>query len=40
MVSAILSLLQKFAFVWFDSLRPSRQFFSHVGMGLNGFDQY
>ena len=24
----------------FDSLRPSRQFFSHVGTGLPGFNQY
>ena len=27
-------------FVWFDSLCPSLQFFSHVGMGLPGLNQY
>ena len=27
-------------FVWFDSLRPSQQFFSHVRMGLPGLNQY
>ena len=26
--------------VWFDSLRPSQQFFSYVGMGLPGLNQY
>ena len=26
--------------VWFDSLRPSQQFFSHVGTGLPGLNQY
>ena len=25
---------------WFDSLRPSQQFFSYVGMGLPGLKQY
>ena len=27
-------------FALFDSLRPSQQFFSHVGMGLPGLNQY
>ena len=27
-------------FVWFDSLRPSQQFFSYVGTGLPGMNQY
>ena len=27
-------------FVWFDSLRPSQQFFSDVGKGLPGLNQY
>ena len=27
-------------FVWFDSLHPSRQFFSYVGMGLPELNQY
>ena len=27
-------------FVWFDSLRPSQQFFSYAGMGLPGLNQY
>ena len=27
-------------FVLFDSLHPSQQFFSYVGMGLPGFNQY
>ena len=27
-------------FVWFDSLHPSQQFFSYVGMGLPGLNQY
>ena len=27
-------------FVWFDSLRHSQQFFSYVGTGLSGLDQY
>ena len=27
-------------FVCFDSLRPSQQFFSHVGTGLPGLNQY
>ena len=27
-------------FVWFDSLRPSQQFLSHVSTGLPGFNQY
>ena len=27
-------------FVCFDSLHPSKQFFSHVGMGLPGLNQY
>ena len=26
--------------VWFDSFRPSQQFFSHVIMGLPGLNQY
>ena len=26
--------------VWFDSLRPSQQSFSYVGMGLPGMNQY
>ena len=25
---------------WFDSLRPSQQFFSHVRTGLSGLNQY
>ena len=30
------------SFVWFDSLRPSKQFFSHVhvGTGLPGLNQF
>ena len=27
-------------FVWFDSLHPRQQFFSFVGMGLPGLNQY
>ena len=27
-------------FVWFDSLHPSQQFFSHVGTGLRGFNKH
>ena len=27
-------------FVWLDSLCPSQQFFSYVGMGLPGLNQY
>ena len=27
-------------FVWYDSLIPSQQFFSHVIMGLPGLNQY
>ena len=27
-------------FVLFDALRPSQQFFSYVGMGLPGLNQY
>ena len=27
-------------FVWFGSLRPSQQFFSYVGTGLLGLNQY
>ena len=26
--------------IWFDSLRPSQQFFSYLGMGLPGKNQY
>ena len=26
--------------VYFDFLRPSQQFLSHVGMGIPGFNQY
>ena len=29
----------EFGFVSFDSLRPSQQFFSYVGMGLPGLNQ-
>ena len=25
---------------WFDSLRPCQQFFSYVGTGLHGLNQY
>ena len=28
------------SFVWFDSLRPNQQFFSYVGIGLPGLNQY
>ena len=27
-------------FVWFDSLHPSQQYFSYVGTGLPGLNQY
>ena len=27
-------------FVWFDSLRPSQQFFRYVKTGLHGLNQY
>ena len=30
----------KCLFAGFDSLRPSQQFFSYVGMGLPGLNQY
>ena len=33
-------LLQTVCFVWFDSLCPSQQFFSYVGTGLPGLNQY
>ena len=36
---AILALFVD-GFVWFDSLRPSQQFFSYVRMGLPGLNQY
>ena len=29
-----------FFFVWFDSLRPSQQSFSYIGMSLPGLNQY
>ena len=36
-----LNLSQIFVlFVWFDSLCPSPQFFSHVGTSLPGLNQY
>ena len=31
---------QYLLFVWFDSLHPSQQFFSHLEMGLPGLNQY
>ena len=31
---------KKCLFVYFDSLRPSQYFFSHVGTGLPGLNQY
>ena len=27
-------------FIWFDSLRPSQQFFNYVSSGLPGLKQY
>ena len=33
------SLYILLVFVWFDSLCPSQQFFSHVGMGLPVLNQ-
>ena len=35
-----LSLLRYMCLFLFDSLRPSQQFFSYVGMGLPGLNQY
>ena len=29
-----------YVFVCFDSLHPCQQFFSHVGTGLSGLNQY
>ena len=31
---------QLILFIWFDSLRPSQQFFSYAGTGLPGLNQY
>ena len=33
-------LVNRLDFVWFDSLRPSQQYFSDVGMGLPELNQY
>ena len=38
--SQFLLIVLKWFFVRFDTLRPNQQFFSSVGMGLPGLNQY